>query len=75
MLFSWFGFEIIVWFGIDTLLYVKYVGDELDVIPSMDWLSVDHILKGCAQQKIMFPNSNESESMSTKQVWYEMKKG
>jgi len=74
MLFSWSGFESIVWFEIDTLAYVKYVGDELDVIPGMDWLSANHIFKGCAQQKIVFPNSNELESISTQQVWYELKK-
>ena len=74
MLFSLFGFESIMWFGIDTLAYVKYVGDELDVIPRMDWLSANHIFKGCAQWKIVFPNSNELESMSTQQVWSELKK-
>ena len=74
MLFSWYGFESNVWFGMDTLAYAKYVGDELDIIPGMDWLSANHIFKGCAQWKIVFPNSNELEFMSTQQVWYELKK-
>jgi len=46
----------------------------LDVIPGMDWLSSNHTFKGCAQRKIVLPNSNELESMSTQQVWYELKK-
>jgi len=46
----------------------------LDVIPGMDWLSANHIFKGCAQQKIVFSNSNKLESMSSQQVWSELKK-
>ena len=46
----------------------------MDVISGMDWLSANHIFKGCAQQKIVFSNSNELESMSSQQVWSELKK-
>ena len=42
--------------------------------PGMDWLFSNHIFKGCAQWKIVFPNFNELEAMSTQQVWSELKK-
>jgi len=41
----------------------------------MDCLSVNHVLIYYGQQKIVFPNSSESESMSTQQVWPELKGG
>jgi len=65
MLFSSYGFESIVRFRIDTLFYVKYVGDEFECY-SRDGLTLcQSHSQSCAQQKIVFPNSNESESMST----------
>jgi len=60
---------------IDILLYVKYVKDKLDVILEIDLLSAKYIHIYCGQQKIVFPNSSESEFMSTQQVWSKLKEG
>ncbi|XP_068467087.1 uncharacterized protein [Phaseolus vulgaris] len=48
---------------------------DLDVILGMDWLSANHILIDCSQQKIVFSDSNDSYVMSAQNVWSELKEG
>ena len=38
---------------------------ELKVILGMDWLSVNHILIDCREKRLLFPNSEEPELLSS----------
>jgi len=46
---------------------------DLDVILRMDWLSANHILIDCDQQKVVFSKSKKSYVMSAQHVWSELK--
>lgn len=48
---------------------------DLHVILGMDWLSANHILIDCGQQKIVFSDSKELDMMSAQHVWSELKEG
>ncbi|XP_068498447.1 uncharacterized protein [Phaseolus vulgaris] len=41
----------------------------------MDWLSANHILIDCGQQKIVFSYSKELDMMYAQHVWSELKEG
>ena len=48
---------------------------DLDVILGMDWLSANHILIDCGQQKIVFSDFKESDVIFAQHVWSELKEG
>ncbi|XP_052728500.1 uncharacterized protein LOC128195299 [Vigna angularis] len=48
---------------------------ELDVILGMDWLSINHILIDCGQQKLVFPDVGGLELVSTTKVLKDFKDG
>ena len=48
---------------------------ELEVIMGMDWLSANHILIDCREKKLLFPNSEELELLSSQVVLKELQEG
>jgi len=48
---------------------------ELEVILGMDWLSANHILIDCREKRLLFPNSKESELLSSQGVLKELRGG
>ena len=48
---------------------------SLDVILGMDWLAANHILIDCSKKTLLFPNSEESELLSSQQVLKEIREG
>ena len=48
---------------------------ELEVILGMDWLSANRILIDCREKKLLFPDSEEPELMSSQGVMKELHDG
>jgi len=48
---------------------------ELEVILGMDWLSANRILIDCREKKLLFPNSEEPELLSSQGVVNELRGG
>ena len=48
---------------------------ELEVILGMDWLSADHILIDCREKKLLFPNSEEPELLTSQGILKELQEG
>ena len=48
---------------------------ELEVILGMDWLSANHILIDCREKRLLFPDSEEPELVSSQGVMKEMQEG
>jgi len=45
---------------------------ELEVILGMDWLSTNHFLIDCREKKLLFPNLEEPELLSSQGVMNEI---
>ena len=48
---------------------------ELEVILGMDWLSTNRILIDCREKKLLFPNSEEPELITSQRVVKELQGG
>jgi len=48
---------------------------ELEVILGMDWLSTNHILIDCREKKLLFPDLEEPELLSSQGVMKELQDG
>ena len=48
---------------------------ELEVILGMDWLSTNRILIDCREKKLLFPNSEEPELLTSQGVVKELQGG
>jgi len=47
----------------------------LEVILGMDWLSTNHILIDCREKRLLFPDSEEPELLSSQGVLKELRGG